>query len=165
MFSEHKAEAVKAYRNFVNEGIPEEINRILGSRKWPPVIGKESFIDWVKNSFFLKKRHIEVPESKMLAPDARKIWGVVCRLYNVNEEDLLVSRRGTTNEPRDVAIYLTKKLTGSTLQEIGREFGINNYSSVSTVIERTKKKADTERAFRKRIEKLEMDLMVSQKQT
>jgi len=33
-----------------------------------------------------------------------------------------------------------------------------DYSSVSTVIERTKKKAGTERAFRKRIEKLKMDL-------
>jgi putative transposase len=123
------------------------------------------FIDWVKNTFFLQKRHAEVPESKTLAPEVRKIKGEVCRLYNVDEEDLLVSKRGTTNEPRHVAIYLTKKLTGNSLQEIGREFGIHHYSSVSTVIERTQKKAGTERSFRKRIEKLKMDLKVSQEQT
>ena len=165
MFSGHKNEAIKIYRNFVNKEIPEEINCILGSRKWPTVIGKDSFIDWVKNTFFLEKRHAEVPESKTLAPDVKRIKGEVCRLYNVNEEDLLVSKRGTTNEPRNVAIYLTKKLTGNSLQGIGREFGINNYSSVSTVIERTQKKAHTERSFRKRIEKLKMDLKVSQEQT
>ena len=165
MFSGHKKEAVIIYRNFVNKEIPEEINRILGSRKWPTVIGKDSFIDWVKDTFFLQKRHTEVPESKTLAPDVKKIKGEVCRLYNVNEEDLLVSKRGMRNEPRNVAIYLTKKLTGNSLEEIGREFGMNNYSSVSTVIERTQKKAGIERSFRKRIEKLKVGLKVSQEQT
>lgn len=167
MFSDkdNKNEAIKRYRNFVNKEIPEEINRILGSRKWPSVIGNESFIEWVKNIFFMQKRHAEVPESKFLAPDLRKIKGAVCRTYNVDEQDLVVSKRGTTNEPRNVAIYLTNKLMGNKLQEIGLEFGINNYSSVSTVIERTKQKAGTDRAFRKRIEKLKMDLMVSQEQT
>ena len=165
MFSGHKDEAVKTYRGFGSKEILEEINRILGSPKWPMVMGKESFVDWVKNTFFSKKRHIEVPESKTLAPDVKKIKSEVCRLYDVNEEDLLISKRGTTNEPRNVAIYLTKKLTGKTLREIGREFGINNYSSVSTIIERTRKKAGAERAFREGIDKLKMDLKVSQEQT
>ena len=50
----------------------------------------------------------------------------------------------------------------SKLEEIGREFGMNNYSSVSTVIERTKQKATRDRKLRKRIEKLKIDLKVSQ---
>ena len=165
MFSGYKNEAVRIYRDFVNKEIPAEINRILGSRKWPVVIGKESFVDWVKNTFFMQKRHVEVPESKTLAPDLAKIKDSVCRLYNVKEKDLLVSKRGMTNEPRNVAIYLAKRVMGSKLQEIGREFDINNYSTVSTVIERTKQKVSTDRAFKKRIEKLKMDLMVSQEQT
>ena len=37
--------------------------------------------------------------------------------------------------------------------------------SVITVIERTKQKASTDRAFKKRMEKLKMDLTVSQEQT
>jgi len=72
MFSGHQNEAVKIYRDFVREEIPEEINRLLGSRKWPTVIGKDSFMDWVKNTFFLQKRHAEVPESKSLAPEVKK---------------------------------------------------------------------------------------------
>ena len=86
-------------------------------------------------------------------------------MYNAREKDLLVSKRGLTNEPRNVAIYLAKRVMGSKLEEIGREFGISNYSPVSTVIERTKQKAGTDRAFKKRIERLKMDLMVSQEQT
>ena len=83
----------------------------------------------------------------------------------MNEEDLLISKRGSTNEPRNTAIYLMRHLMGSKLEEIGREFGINNYSSVSTVIERTKQKTTDDRKLRKRIEKLKIDLKVSQEQT
>ncbi len=61
--------------------------------------------------------------------------------------------------------YLMRQLMGNKLKEIGREFGINNYSSVSTVFERTKQKAVTDRKLRKRIEKLKLELKVSQEQT
>jgi len=165
IFSNEINEALRRYRTFVNKEIPEEINRILGSKKWPSVIGKEGFINWVKDNFFVQKRHAEVPESKSLAPDSEKIKGAVCRSYDISEEDLLISRRGMTNEPRNAAIYLMRHLMGSKLEEIGQEFGIYNYSSVSTVIERTKQKAITNRNFRKRIEKLKLELMVSQEQT
>ena len=165
IFSDKTNEALQRYRAFVNKKIPEEINRILGSKKWPSVIGKESFINWVKEPFLIQKRNAEVPESKSLAPDSERIRGAVCRSYDINEEDLVVSRRGVTNEPRNAAIYLMRHLVGSKLEEIGREFGIKNYSSVSTVIGRTKQKAATDREFRKRIEKLKLDLMVSQEQT
>ncbi|OQX61870.1 MAG: hypothetical protein B5M56_08015 [Desulfococcus sp. 4484_241] len=36
------------------------------------------------------------------------------------------------NEPRDVAIYLTRKLRRDKLTQIGRDFSINRYSSVLT---------------------------------
>ncbi|MBW1769076.1 MAG: transposase [Deltaproteobacteria bacterium] len=165
IFSNNKTEALKGYKSFVNKKTPEEINRILGSRKWPSVIGKDSFINWVKDTFFIQKRHVEVPESKSLAPDSEKIKRAVCREYDIDEEDLLISRRGITNEPRNMAIYLMRHLMGMKLEEIGREFGLNNYSSVSTVIERTKQKATHDRNLRKRIEKLKSDLNVSQEQT
>jgi REP element-mobilizing transposase RayT len=154
IFSKNTKEALRRYRNFVNKEIPGEINRILGSKKWPSVLGKEGFKDWVRDTFFVQKRHVEVPESKSLAPDPGRIKEAVCRFYNINAKDLVVSRRGMTNEPRNIAIYLMRNLTGKKLEEIGGEFGINNYSSVSTIIERTKQKAATDGKFRKRIEKV-----------
>ena len=165
IFSNKKNEALKRYKDFVSKEILEEINRILGSRKWPSVIGKESFIDWVKNTFFIQKRHVEVPESKALAPDFGKIKETVCRSYGVKEEDLFISRRGISNEPRNVAIFLLRNLKGSKLDEIGREFDIDKYSSVSTIIERTKQRAIKDHKFKKRIEEFKLDLKMSQEQT
>ncbi len=92
------------------------------------------------------------------------IKSAVCWEYAVNEEDLFVSKRGVTKEPRNTAIYLMRQLMGTKLEEIGREFGINSYSSVGTVIERTRQKALTNHKLKKRIEKLKLELKVSQEQ-
>lgn len=55
---------------------------------------KESFINWVKDTFFIQKRHIEVPESKSSTPDSEKIKEAVCREDDINKEDLFISRMG-----------------------------------------------------------------------
>jgi chromosomal replication initiation ATPase DnaA len=43
---------------------------------------------------------------------------------------------GLSNQPGNVAIYLIRTLRGDTLGEIGREFNMNRYSSVSSVVQR-----------------------------
>jgi len=63
-------------------------------------------------------------ESKFLSPEVATVKDRVCRLYGVREEDLLVSKRGMSNEARNVAIYLQRQLGGSKLEEIGEAFGI-----------------------------------------
>ena len=108
---------------------------------------------------------MEVPESRALAPDLEKIKETVCRSYGVKEEDLFISRRGISNEPHNTVIFLMRNLKRSKLDEIGREFKISKYSSVSTIIERTKQRAIKDREFKKRIEQMKRDLNVSQERT
>ena len=69
------------------------------------------------------------------------------------------------NEARNTAIYLLRQLRGVKLDEICREFGLTNYSTVSTIIERTKNRVAGDRRLKKRIEQLKHDLKVSQEQT
>ena len=114
---------------------------------------KREFYRLGEEHFFIQKRHVEVPESKALAPDFGKIKETVCRSYGVKEEDIFISRRGISNEPRNVAIFLLRNLKGSKLDEIGREFDINKYSSVSTIIVRTKQRAIKDRKFKSGLKK------------
>ena len=165
MFSENRIESSKRYKEYVMKETPEKINKIFGQRKWPPIIGSDVFLDWVKETFFEKKHHVEIPESKALAPETEKIKEMVCRSYGVKDEDILFSKRGMRNEARNIAIYLLRQLRGSKLDEIGSEFGLRNYSTVSTIIERTKNRVASDRRLKKRIEKLKHDLKVSQEQT
>jgi hypothetical protein len=46
------------------------------------------------------------------------------------------SRRGISNEPGNVAIYLLETLRGYNLKEIGRDFNISRFISVSSVGEK-----------------------------
>ncbi len=140
LFSVEKGVSRKLYRDFISKGVPEDINRILGRKNLPSVLGSKSFLDWVKDSFFSGKRHKEVPESKSISPDAEMIKEEVCRRYGVAMDELYRSRRGISNEPRNVAIYLLRTLRGDNLEEIGRCFNINRFCSVSSVVERTRGK-------------------------
>ena len=90
---------------------------------------------------------------------------MVCRSYGVKEEELLASRRGRPNEALNVVIYLLRQIRGSKLKEIGTEFDISGYSTVSTIIERTRNEIPKNRRFRKRIEQLRSKLVLSQEQT
>ena len=76
---------------------------------------------------------------------------------------LSLSRRGISNEPRNVAIYLMRQLRGDKLEEIAGEFKMNSYSTVSTVIERTKEQVSKNRKLRRRFEQLKKSLHMSQK--
>jgi len=165
MFSDDRRLSRTRYREFVSRESAEEINVILGNKKLPSMLGSEGFIERMRRMFSVDKRHVEVPESKSLAPEVKRIKEVLCRSYNVEKEALTVTRRGIANEPRNVAIYLMRHLRADSLEEIGREFEVAKYSSVSSVIERTKAMIAKDRKLRRRVEELKKEINMSQEQT
>jgi len=62
------------------------------------------------------------------------------------------------DEPRDMAIYLVRRFRSEKLKDIGREFNMDNYSSVSTTIERMKKGISQDWKLRNRVEEVEATL-------
>ena len=165
MFSDDRRLSRTRYREFVSRESAEEINVILGKKKLPSMLGSEGFMERMRRMFSVDKRHVEVPESRSLVPDVKRIKEVVCRSYNVEKEALTVTRRGIANEPRNVAIYLMRHLRGDSLEEIGREFEVAKYSSVSSVIERIKAVIAKDRKLRQRVEELKKEINMSQEQT
>jgi len=158
LFSRNGGESIKRYKQFVSKETLEEINQILAKKKLPTVIGSKSFVDKIKELFFADKKHEEVPESRYLAPDIDKIIEEVCKFYNVNKDVLFSSRRGLFNEPRNVSIYLIRRLRGGTLKEAGKIFGIENNSTVSSVVERLKLEIERNKNLNKRIGSLKAKL-------
>ncbi len=165
MLSQRKTERVRRYREFVSLEDEAEIAQIFESKKWPSLLGSEVFLNRIKGRFFPREVDDEVPQFRELAPDPDRIKRVVCESYGVNESDLLRSRRGTLNQPRNVAIYLTRRLRGDGLKQVGQEFHIGKYSSVSSVIERMRALIDKDRNLRERVERLMAVLKKSQEQT
>ena len=165
LFSKDHTESIKLYKQYVSQQVPDEITTILGRRKLPPVMGTKQFIDTVKQLFFSDKSHEEIPKAKILAPDPDRILGAVLKFYNIGMDDLMRSRRGYFNEPRNVAIYLTRRLRGDTLKVVGEVFGINKNSTVSSSVHRVKYEMRRGRGIRLRIEELIKILSNSQTET
>ena len=85
---------------------------------------------------------------------SEEILKTVCGFYGIDEDDLYKAKRGVTNEPRNVSIYLIKQLRMETLWDIGRRFKIEKYSSVSSIIERVKVQMKVDSDLAKRIDML-----------
>ncbi|MFC1825690.1 helix-turn-helix domain-containing protein [Thermodesulfobacteriota bacterium] len=130
-------------------------------KKRPSVLGPKEFLDDIKERFFTEKRHSEIPESRILSPENESIKQAVCDFYDVKEEDLLQSRRGVFNEPRNVAIYLNRVLGGESFAEICEYYHLKKHSSAGSVIERVKNQLLKDRKFKKRIDQLSRSIIKS----
>ena len=53
----------------------------------------------------------------------------------MEETDLYVNRRGYQYEPRNATIYLVRHARNDTLKDIGTQFHVAKYSTVSSIVE------------------------------
>ena len=165
-FSDDPAKARAEYRRFMARDENEEIERIFSLKKLPAILGNSDFVQSIKDRFFAAKLSPEVPESRQLAPitmDAIK--AAVCEAYAVTEDALAASARGTTNDPRDICIYLARTLKGDSLKEIGVRFNIEKYSTVASAVARVKGKAQADKRVAERIEEVVRKINKSQRKT
>ena len=165
MFSSNDEKSCKDYQQFIAKEDSEEISQIYEKKKLPAILGHVEFIDWVKNTFFTEKRHKQVPDSDQLAPKIEQIKSAVCQHYGIATDQLMHSVRGISNEPRNVAIYLTRVLRQDGLMEISTAFGMQGYSSASSAVARVKSKLSGDKLFQKRIFAIEKIIVESKGQT
>lgn len=165
MFSTKSSTAKKAYAEFVGKQEPEEIEGFYAKKNLSTILGSEEFKERIKDQFGSLRFHREIPESKTLALDRKNLRKHICRAFRVKDEVLFRSRRGRENLARDVAIYLQRKYCGQTLVELGKDYGISNYSTVSSVCERVKSKLRNDRRFLAKLTKIEERLAKSQRKS
>jgi hypothetical protein len=134
MFGRDKRHQKEEYKGFITMEDSEEIQEVFEKKKLPAILGGEQFISRIRERFFEGKDHKEVPEWGDLAPERQQIKQAVCRVYQLDEDELLKWRRGVFNEPRNVVIYVIRLLRNDGLEETGREFHMSRYSSVSSAI-------------------------------
>ena len=159
MIAVNPRQQIKGYRAFMAEDENESFIEKMKEKKLPSVLGEQTFVRMIKDKFFDRKRHIEVPESKRLAPSGDRIIKAVCEHNGMDEAQLLLTKRGTNNEARSMAIYLFRYLKGESLNNIGEAFDISSYSTVSSIIERFKVRMHADRELSRKVERLKEFLM------
>lgn len=152
---ENKNKRRQAYLDFVKQEVPETLSALYEKKKLPLLLGAKDFIDEIKQKYYDKTSIKEVPQVKELFLDKSQIEKAVCRVYQIEVDELLKSRRGNYNEARNVAIYLTRKYAGASLKDIGFRFGMKSFSSVSSVVMRIQQMMDGDKNLRQRIKAVE----------
>jgi putative transposase len=159
MLAKQTKQRFKKYQAFMRADEDQTLLRLFNLKKLPTILGDDSSVDKLKSRFYKQKQHIEVPESKRLAPKVEKIKQTICRYYRIDEDQLYYSRRAFFNEARAMGIYLCRHLRGQALKEIGEQFKISNYSTVSSIIERFKVRLQTDRGLSKRVKQVQQAIV------
>jgi len=165
MLSEAKDRQDAAYRTFMAKAESDELNELFSQGNTQSLLGSKGFVSWVKANFQNLRDRREIPHARLLTPGVEAIQAAVCASYEIDGSQLLFSKRGVSNEARNVAIYLSRRLSGDTLARIGEAFGLANYSSVSSVVSRMKQGIQDDSRLRRRVAAIERQLHMSQEQT
>jgi putative transposase len=153
------------YKRFMAMEDEKDVDHIVEGKKWPALIGTAEFIDWIKAKYYLSRIGEDVPEARQLMPDREKILLAVCHYYGIDRKELYKMRRGFFNEPKNVCIYMMRHLRRDRLKQIGEQFQMEKYSSVSSVIERMKQRLREDRKLKNRIKEINDLALKGQEQT
>jgi len=83
------------------------------------------------------------------------IQKVVSNYFNIKISDLKLKRKYKNYVlPRQVGMYLSRKLTNASLIEIGEKFGGKDHSTVLHSIKKVEEKMSKENSFKEMIENL-----------
>ena len=165
MITPKKRGRLKPFIEFMQKDDSEEVTRLFSLKKLPSFFGPESFITGIKEKYYFKKKSCEVPEAKRLSPTFDSIISVVCEHYDVSFNELLITRRGIFNEPRNIAVYLLRQIRGESLNNIGEQFNIKAYSTVSSILRRVSMLKKYDRKIKKRIVEIQNSINNGQQKT
>jgi putative transposase len=158
MFSRNRKQAFAAYLNFVQQPDSAEIDAFLAKEKRPPVLGSAHFTEKIRNQFGGRREDSEIPESQMFKATFPEVLAAVCQVCQVCPESIDQSRRGQVNLARDLVIYSMRKHSRQTLQQIGAHLAIEKYSSVSSAVQRIKKRRQGDMELAKCIAQIDQQL-------
>jgi REP element-mobilizing transposase RayT len=163
MITQKKQGRLKPFVEFMQENDSEEVIRLFSLKKLPSFFGPESFMTGIKEKYYFKKKCYEVPESKSLSPTSDTIISAVCEHYGVSFAELLITRRGVFNEPRNIAVYLLRQVRGESLNNISELFNIKAYSTVSSILRSVSRLIKSDRKIKKQVNEIQDSVTKGQK--
>lgn len=159
-FGKKKIEAINNYKDFVEEPDIKVLENPAKDLVGGLILGAPDFVGWVKEKILLSRPdEKEIPQLRQLKPTIKvdTIAEAVCREFKCSRESI-IERGRKNNIARDLAIYLSRAISGETGAKLGEYFGnisgagiTVRYNHISTEIERNKQIRYHLNRIRKRI--------------
>ena len=144
----------KAFREFVLSGNEEALERYYDSKRQSPVLGRDEFVEKLRNSEAKLVREIPRYQRRAVQVDPAGVIGKVAGIYGIAREEVVTGVRGKENEARKVAMYLVGRCCDQTLSETAKLFGLGSYGAVGWGCHAVKGKMEREKRFRDQIENM-----------
>ena len=150
--------------------IPLEIAELIAKRVRDNVRALEGLIVRLHSLVNLEKRRLDVDNTRSVLSelfgdanpriDLTQIQNAVVEEFDVKVADLH-SRKRTRSivVPRQIGMYLARRLTGSSLGEIGIFYGGRDHTTVLHAVQKIEKARDTDASLRRRLDTLEAALL------
>ncbi|MFW5998421.1 MAG: chromosomal replication initiator protein DnaA [bacterium] len=137
--------------NKIQSNIRELEGALVKVIAYSSLVNKEIDMDLAQEA--LKDLVTKNQESKEITIDLIK--KVVANYYNIKLENMISKKRTQKIAfPRQIAMYLARELTDSSLPQIGEEFGGRDHTTVIHSYKKIEKKYEEERDFRNTIKNI-----------
>lgn len=100
-------------------------------------------------------RLLEKNVAKEYLSTVTRIQLTVAKEFNVSRHDMISARRtANLNEPRQIAMYLSKNITLKSLPDLGRRFGGRDHTTVLHAVRKVANRVAIDTAYAERVERL-----------
>ncbi|MCF6324560.1 MAG: transposase [Gammaproteobacteria bacterium] len=148
-----KAKVHARYRAFIELGIDEEIKQFYNKGNMAPYLGSEVFRSWAYDQREKEGGEVTEKEKYHFKPDMDKLIKQVSVVFEVTVKSILTGKRGSTNHPRWIAMYVCQEQGDHRLIDIARKFGLKRSGSVASIITKLKKMLQADKKLAARINK------------
>ena len=113
-------------------------------------LSKDTAKEVLTDVFETKNRQVDIPLIK----------NTVCACYNINVQEIDSSKRTKAlTVPRQIAMYLCREMTSTSLPKIGENFGKRDHTTVMHACEKISKQIETDEALKKTINELKTSIL------
>ena len=124
-FGGKKKDAVRRYKDYVEKINPFDLKNPESSLTEGAILGDTDFVAWVKEQFLSsREENQDIPQLRRLRPKPglNAIVAAVCDELGCKEEQIIEKGRHK-NVAREMAIYLSRDLSGMACKDLGEYFG------------------------------------------
>lgn len=128
----------ESYRAYTEMGTDEEIAQFYAKGNVMPYLGSDEFRGWAYDQRVTEESAVSAGVIKKFKRPIREVVEEVGKEFEVEPASILKRKRGESNVPRWVAMYLCQHVWGYRLVDIASEFGLKRIGSIPTTIKKLK---------------------------
>ncbi len=161
LFGSNLKKSKYAYRKFVEDVRSENLENPSKDMIAGFILGNADFVNWVKKNFLKGDKGLrEKPQLRELGtgPLPEDIVQFTSRDFTC-DRDRIIQKGGKRNIARDVAIYLSRKMTAESGIELGRFFGGISGAGITVRYKYISKKIEKDRSLQRRIKRIQKQII------